>query len=100
MIIYLLLLLLIMVYKAAPFMLNVKVNWFFLKINIIVMRKLGVFSCDELDSERNKKLGKVSLFVQKFGKLKIYERLNSNHRNSNRQPESNQVLLRSCLNRF
>ena len=75
---YLLLLLLIMVYKAAPFMLNVKINWFFLKINIIVMRKLGVFSCDEPDSERNKILGKVTLFVQKCGKPKISERLNSN----------------------
>ena len=50
-------------------MLNVKVNCFFLKINVIVMRKLGVFSCDELDSERNKKLGKVSLICS-FKNLK------------------------------
>ena len=34
------------------------------------MQKVGVLSCDEPDSERNKKLEKVSLFVQKFGKLK------------------------------
>ena len=67
-----------MVYKTALFMLIVKVNWFFLKINIIVMRKVGVRSCDEPDSDRNKKLDKVSLFVQKSGKPKISERLNSN----------------------
>ena len=42
------------------------------------MRKLGVRSCDEPDSERNKKLDRVSLFVQKFGKPKISEKLNSN----------------------
>ena len=30
-------------YKAALFMLNVKVNWFFLKLNIIVLQKVGVF---------------------------------------------------------
>ena len=42
------------------------------------MRKLGVRSCDESDRERNKKLDRVSLFVQNFGKLKISERLNSN----------------------
>ena len=39
--------------------------------------KLGVRSCDESDRERNKKLDRVSLFVQKFGKPKISERLNS-----------------------
>ena len=49
---------------------NVKVNSFFLKVNVIVMQKVGVLSCDEPDSEWNKKLEKVSLFVQKFGKLK------------------------------
>ena len=59
-------------------MLNVKVNWFFLKINIIVMRKVGVSSCYEPESEKNMILGKVSLFVPKFGKPKISERLNSN----------------------
>ena len=74
----LLILLLIMVYKAALFMLNVKVNWFFLKINIIVMRKVGVSSCYEPESEKHMILGKVCLFVQKFGKPKISERLNSN----------------------
>ena len=42
------------------------------------MRKVGVLSCDEPDSERNNKLGKVSLFVQKFEKPKIPEWLNSN----------------------
>ena len=30
-------------YKAALFMLHVKVNWFFLKLNIIVLQKVGVF---------------------------------------------------------
>ena len=42
------------------------------------MQKVGDRSCDEPDSERNKKLDEVSLFVQKFGKPKISERLNSN----------------------
>ena len=42
------------------------------------MRKLGVRSCDESDCERNKNLDTVSLFVQKFGKPKKFERLNSN----------------------
>ena len=42
------------------------------------MRKVGARSCDEPDSERNKKLDRVSLFAQKFGKPKISERLNSN----------------------
>ena len=42
------------------------------------MRKVGVFSCYELESEKNKKLDKVSLFMQKFEKRKISERLNSN----------------------
>ena len=42
------------------------------------MQKLGVRSCDESESKRNKKLDKISLFVQKFGKPKIFERLNSN----------------------
>ena len=42
------------------------------------MRKLGVRSCDDPDSERNKTLERVSLFVQKFGKPKISEKLNSN----------------------
>ena len=34
------------------------------------MRKLGVRSCDESDRERNKKLDRVSLFAQKYGKPK------------------------------
>ena len=68
---YLLLnLLLIMVYKAALFMLNFKVNWFCLKINIIVIRKVDVFSCYEPEREKNTKLGKVSLFVQNLKNLR------------------------------
>ena len=67
-----------MVYKVALFMLNVKVNWFFvLKINIVI-RKVAVFRCHEPESEKNKKLGMVSLFVQKIEKPKISGRLNSN----------------------
>ena len=62
-------------------MLRVKVNWFFPKANITVMRKLGVFSCYEPEREKNTTLGKVSLFVQKFGKLKISERLDSSNSN-------------------
>ena len=56
------------------------INWFFLKINMIVMRKVGVSSCYEPESEKNMILGKVSLFVQKFGKPQISERLNSKPR--------------------
>ena len=42
--------------KATLFMLNVKFNWFFLKLNNIVPRKVGVFSCHEPKSQKNKKL--------------------------------------------
>ena len=51
-------------------MLNVKVNWFCSKINIIVMRKVDVFSCYEPESEKNKKLGKFSLCVQNLKNLR------------------------------
>ena len=64
------------------------------------MRKLGVRSCDESESKRNEKLDRVPLFVQKFGKLKISERLNSNTAIQTARFKSNQVLLRSCRNRF
>ena len=43
------------------------------------MRKLGVRSCDESDRERNKKLDRVSLFVQKFGKPKARFRRRTFH---------------------
>ena len=65
-------------------MLNAKVNWFFLKISIIVMRKLGVVSCNKSGNQRNKKLGRFSLFVQNFVKPKISEKLNSESSNSDR----------------
>ena len=86
--------------QAVLFMLNAKINWFLLKINVTFMRKVGVFSCYEPESEENKKLGKISLFVQKFGKLKISESLNSNTAIQLVSLESNQVLLKSCRNRF
>ena len=41
------------------------------------MRKLSVVSCNESENQRNKKLGRASLFVQNFVKLKISEKLNS-----------------------
>ena len=40
------------------------------------MRKRGVLNCNESEKQRNKKLGRVSLFVQNFEKPKISERLN------------------------
>ena len=41
------------------------------------MRKLGVVSWAGSENQRNNKLGRVPLFVQKFVKPKISERLNS-----------------------
>ena len=51
-------------------MLNAKDNCFFLKISIIVIRKLGVASYNGSENQRNNKLGRVSLFVQNFVKPK------------------------------
>ena len=82
-------------------MLNVKVNWFFLKISIIVMQKRGVLSCHESENQRNKKfIGRVSLFAQHFEKPRISDRLNHDPAIQIASPKVTQVLLRFCRNGF